>query len=242
MLDFDPKKAVVSLVKSQRDTPGRKLSFFDQCAAFYSLYKGVASHIVAKTFGISQTAASQIGGCLQTDPRPYAYETVPEKIKTAIHDTNGRVIGYSLDSTGQTYERPRHRDMNRNRAPNRIQRYRRIAEEFTRLGEEAFAEKYFTDAVFTRLQQVKHDVDGAAAARERSGPDPTADEGPSEDTFDGQTVYYRYLEEPAPAGWYIIGPNASFGREHAEGGERRPFKRKSHARKAAWFMMTGEEL
>ena len=148
-VDFDSQKAVVSLVKSQRDTPGRKLSFFDQCAAFYSLYKRLASHLVAKTFGQANRNGPNWPS-LQTDPRLYALTVAEIKPPSTTPRPSDR--RFTANSTGHL-RTPRHRDLTRNRAPAHptlSPRSRRV----TRLGEEAFADQYFTDDVFTRLQQV----------------------------------------------------------------------------------------
>jgi hypothetical protein len=61
---FDYKKAVAELNASERDAGGRKLSLEEQCAAFSALANHIRSSVVAKTFGISRVAASQIKGCL----------------------------------------------------------------------------------------------------------------------------------------------------------------------------------
>lgn len=53
-------------------TPRRAghLSFSDMCGAFYALYRGFPQSLVAKSFGISQAAASKLARC-RINPRAY---------------------------------------------------------------------------------------------------------------------------------------------------------------------------
>jgi hypothetical protein len=215
---YNPRAALAQLVQGQRERRGRKLSFTDQCAAFCALYDGVDSIVVARAFGISQTAASQIGGCLQTDPRPYTIG--------AGHDENGHVIEKVL----------RHRDMNRHRMPDRIQRYQRVAEAFNTMGEEAFFAKYFPSEMITKMYDAKHAIEGERSKRIRAGANLEADEGPDFVTLpDGQIIYViKYSgDEERAEGWYIKGP-IPLGREILEGGDPLPFKNKRAARAAIW--------
>jgi hypothetical protein len=221
---YDPRAAARELASTQANRATRKLSFYDQCAAFYALYNRVESKYVAKAFGISPTAASQIGGCLETDPRPYTMELV------------------TLDN-GQVEEMPAyHRDMNRNRMPSRVQRYRRVAEEFNRLGEEAFADKYFPIEIRNRIRDAKRAYDTEIIHQPaRRGSDPTANEGPDETRLpNGEVIRVGWLEEneKAPAGWYVIGER-QLGREMlpgGAGGDPQPFQNKQAALKGAWLM------
>lgn len=208
---FSPKKALADLVRRQPNKPVRKLAFFDQCAAFYALFGGARPHIVAKAFGISPTATSQIAGCLARDPRPQFTELA-----------DGKIV--------------KNRDHNKNRSPARIQRYGRVADEFKLLGEEAFGAKYYTEEIHLRLKRIEYELDDEALRRARQGPDPAADEGLSSDDFAGDRADYLWLDNDGPPGWYIVGTHMSFGREFLEGGERRPFARKKDARDAAWKM------
>jgi hypothetical protein len=222
---FNAKAALAELAQGQVNRAVRKLSFPEQCAAFAALYNRVDTRYVAKAFGISVTAASQIGGCLATDPRPYA-------IELAAND-EGVIVEKLV----------RHRDINRNRTPNRIQRYQRVAEEFRMLGEEAFADQYYTDEIHTRIADAKYGVDLESARRERQGSDPTADDGPDNTTLpDGalkQVALYPEEKGQWAAGWYVVGTTDErlpHGREMIEGGELRPFKTKQKALQGAWLM------
>jgi hypothetical protein len=160
---FDPQKAIAELVRDQLDTRGRKLSFFDQCAAFYALYRGITPRVVSDVFGISPVAVSQLGGCLVQDPRPYEVKLVEDK------------------STGEWIkERGRLRDMNRNRSPNRKRRYVRVADEFLLLGEEAFAHKYYPEHIHLRVTKVKLGFEDEVRTRRRNAPDLNADKDAGE--------------------------------------------------------------
>jgi hypothetical protein len=202
---FDPKAAVRALVATQPNRPERKLSFHDQCAAFYALYNGMSAGLVAKTFGVTIGTASQLGGCLPKDPRPYEYETKPLKQRFAVKEFGGiggtgKTVGYQTLTVGEQEVRV-NRDMNRGRSPNRIQRYRRVGEEFMRLGEDAFAQTYYTDAVHRRLMEVKHGLD---EGRGRRGPDPTPDQYAGIfDTPDGPLT----IEWISPHGWRWVNNN-----------------------------------
>lgn len=215
---YNPQAAARELATSQTNRRVRKLSFFDQCAAFYALYNGVETRYVAKAFGISLTAASQIGGCLDKDPRPYTTELAIE---------NGEVI-----------ERvARHRDMNRHRNPDRIPRYRRIADEFERLGEIDFANKYFPFFIRDRIKDAKRAYDETNPPRMRRGFDPSAIEGAGPLEMDGEMYDVVILDDPP--GWYVVARSngKSFGRDYWEGGERKGFAKARHARQT---MITGE--
>lgn len=214
---YDPRAAARALASDRLNATGRKLTLYDQCAAFYALYNGVASHIVAKAFGISRTAASQLGGCLQTDPRPYTIELRPDD-QGHMHET-----------------RIHHRDMNCHRMADRKQRYRRVAELFNEMGEQAFADKYFPETIRDRIRAAK----AGDVPRKRQGSDPRANEGPDETTLPhGHVSRVAFLPEGEnqPAGWYVLGEYMPSGREKLEGGDLRPFKNKQAALKGAWLM------
>jgi hypothetical protein len=178
---FDPKTALAKLVNSQPDTASRKLPFSDQCAAFYAVYNGVSQHVVAKAFGVTVGTVSKLAGCLDVDPRP-----------TEI-TVNGDVI--------------RRKNLNQGRDPGRIARYRRVAEQWHAMGEDAFAERYYTDAIHTRLMKVKYDRDSEALRRARQGSDPAADSC----TFkyvgainvNGDLFRIAWVRNAPTPGWYI---------------------------------------
>lgn len=233
---YDPKAAALALARERRNTPGRKLSFYDQCAAFYALYNGIQSRVVARAFGISETAASQIGGCLARDPRPYDVELVPEKRRVPIRGLDGkRAGGFEIVATGAMIEKRTLRDMNRNRWADRKVRYRRVADEFERLGEDEFAARYYPERISLHLAEIKHGLDIEAHARVRKGADPTPDGGPDYAYLpSGQRMDIAWRDEPnppGPAGWYIVGPNRDFGSLHSTTGEQWPFKNQAAARK-----------
>ena len=181
---YDPRAAARALANSQINRAVRKLSLYDQCAAFYALYNGVETRYVAKAFGISRTAASQIGGCLQTDPRPYTIELRPDD-QGHMHET-----------------RIHHRDMNRHRMADRAQRYRRVAELFNEMGEQAFADKYFPEAVRERIKDAIRAVDSTPA---RQGSDPRANEGPDETTLPhGHVSRVAFLPEGGESTRWLV--------------------------------------
>ncbi len=238
---FDPKAAIAELVGSTANVKSRKLPFWEQCAAFYATYNRMPPRVVAKAFGISTAAVSQIAGCLHHDPRPTVTELVPERIKTPIRDgtvkngvQTGHIVGYESQVTGGMIEVAKPRDPNANRrSPNRLHRYRRVAEKFITLGEEEFAARYYTPMIHERLMKVKYDLDGEATRRARRGADPAADShaGPFKDPGDYDCAIV-WLEDPN--GWYIQGPHMSFGREQLEGGARRGFQTSKQAYEAAF--------
>jgi hypothetical protein len=217
---YNPRAALAKLVQGQVERKGRKLSFYEQCAAFCALYGKLDSNVVAKAFGISPTAASQIGGCLQTDPRPYTIELATEGLEVVERKAF-------------------HRDMNKNRMADRKQRYQRVAEEFNRLGEEAFFDKYFPPEMATRMAKAKYDLEQERVVRKRQGSDPRANEGPDETTIlNGEVIRVAlYPEsEDTPPGWYVVGEHMPLGKEMIEGGDRHPFPNKQAALKGAWTM------
>jgi hypothetical protein len=227
---FDPRKAIAELVGAEPTEKARRLTFYDQCSAFYALYNGARPKVVAAAFGVTKTTVSLIGGCLTTDPRPYRVELVQEYITEPADYTDARGRQrqrHTRVPTGRMVEKRIRDDMNQGRNPNRIQRYGRVAEEFHRLGEGAFAEKYYTNEVHTRLMRVKYDIDGEAARRGRKGADPKADShaGPYTNAA-GEACAIVWLshddEEPIP-GWFVQGPHMTFGRP-TDDGERRPFQ------------------
>ena len=237
---FNPKAAIAGLVNACVNTKTRKLPFSEQCAAFYATYNRIPPRVVAKAFGISPAAVSQIAGCLEFDPRPTVTTLTTAKIKTPIYSPDSYeshdhkhdhkiVIGYDTRSTGEVIEQTSDRDPHKNRrSPNRLHRYRRVAERFMTIGEEEFAARYYTPEIHDRLMRVKHDLDGEANQRARRGADPAADShaGPFIDPG-GYDCAIVWLEDPN--GWYIQGPHMSFGREASEGGDRRGFQTSKQA-------------
>lgn len=236
---FDPRKAITELVNSQVEGPGRKLSFFDKCAAFAAIYNGTKHAHVALAFGISRIAVSQLGGCLARDPRPYSVELVAEKHRVPVLGPDDKPAGgFKFVSTGAMLEKRTSRDMNENRSPVRKRRYQDVAQEFERLGEEAFFQRYYTEAIHLRLMKVKHSVDEEASRRARKGPDPEPDGLPDfVDLPDGQErTFIKWLDEPrppGPAGWYIVGPHRDMGSQW-ETDVQWPFKTQAAARAAVW--------
>jgi hypothetical protein len=132
---FDPQLAMQRLTQGISSRPGRKLTFKEQCGAFYALYNGLSASVVSEAFSLSKTTVSNIGGCLERDPRPRVVEA-----------GDGTLI--------------EQRDLNARRGPNRSPRYQAVASEFLRLGDEEFARRYFTRTLFDRLMRVKYGQQG----------------------------------------------------------------------------------
>jgi hypothetical protein len=151
MTDYDPKAAARALASAQPETGGRKLTFYNQCSAFYALYSHIAPRVVAEAFGVTMATVSNLAGCLKHDPRP-----------TEIIINGDRITRRSLTQ---------------GRNPNRIQRYARVADEFERLGEDAFAAKYFPHDVAARVGAVKHKLPDAGAPPRAYNPKANKDVG-----------------------------------------------------------------
>jgi hypothetical protein len=209
---FNPESAVRELAGAHHERTGRKLSFSDQCALFYAVMNRIPPRTVAKTFAVTMTTVSLIGGCLARDPRPRTVEM----------------------GDGSTW---RNRDMNANRNPNRVKRYRRVANEFERLGEEEFARRYYTHDIHTRLMRVKHDIGNAA--RPGRGPNLQADKHAGRHDFPDWGVSYDIVVRDDPPGWYIEGESNqghfSWGREQLRGAiGREPFASSTDALDGIW--------
>ena len=68
-------QATENLEKMLAETPASmsaRLSFPDQCAAFYALFRGFKPGLVAKVFGTTPTAMSVLKHCIR-DPRRYRH-------------------------------------------------------------------------------------------------------------------------------------------------------------------------
>jgi hypothetical protein len=156
---FDPLKAVAEITDATPNIAGRKLPFSEQCAAFACLYAAKYSQkLIAKVFGVGPDTVSHLAGCLKRDPRPYDVEP-------------GIVDGQITDIY------TRYRDMNRNRNKGRIQRYRRVADEFERLGENEFFHRYYTREIHARMTLARRGFNEEAGRRARRGPNPEANSG-----------------------------------------------------------------
>ena len=69
-------KPLKSSKKCSPKTPAsieRKLSFSDQCAAFYALFRGFKPDLVAKVFGTTPTASRRSSTAMPNDPRRYRH-------------------------------------------------------------------------------------------------------------------------------------------------------------------------
>jgi hypothetical protein len=96
-----------------------RLSFHDQCAAFVLLQRGFSRGLVAKTFGISPSAATHIGDCLSPGSKRYAkvadaYRAMGEEAFGRAYftqDIDDRLARFRLNV-------PKQGDFRRGRAPN----------------------------------------------------------------------------------------------------------------------------
>jgi hypothetical protein len=113
---------------------GRRLSHSERCGAFYALYWGYSRAVVADAFGVTPTTTSLIADCLvfAKAPRKLGQARKPER------DANGE-IAFPAQPTV---------DPSRMRRPSI---YRKIAEEFLAIGEQAFGEQYFHQGMRDRL-------------------------------------------------------------------------------------------
>lgn len=117
MRPFDIDEARAELKNTtQNSGGGRKLSFFDRCAAYAALYMGARPSIVAEFFSLSETSVSFIAGCRNDTRAPFTNE-----IGTPSTDPN----------------------LTRDRSPSRKPRYQDVAAEFDRLGELEFIKTYY---------------------------------------------------------------------------------------------------
>ena len=66
---FDAIKAFAELTAGDADGPGRKLTFFDQCAALALTQSHIKPWIIAKAFGITKVTVSHIAGCTKNNNR-----------------------------------------------------------------------------------------------------------------------------------------------------------------------------
>jgi hypothetical protein len=115
--EFDMDKAAEELrAVKQPSRGGRKLRLAEQCAAFAALRHGARAAAVASVFNLSETTVSNLAGCIDDDRAPIA------DLDGGLHDPN----------------------LTRGRDPERVQRYRAVAEEFNRLGEAEFKRRYYT--------------------------------------------------------------------------------------------------
>lgn len=124
MSEFNINKAAEELQKrAQPRKGGRKLTFADQCAAFAALRQFAEFNGVAKVFNLSRTSVSYLAGCLTDD-------------RAAFENTDGGIYDPNLT---------------RNRMPDRQPRYRAVAVEFNRLGEQEFIRRYYTQRLHNLL-------------------------------------------------------------------------------------------
>lgn len=65
-----PSEQLDALLATLSPYQGARLTFYDQCAAFYLLKRGFPQALVAKTFDITQSAMSTLARC-ETNPRRY---------------------------------------------------------------------------------------------------------------------------------------------------------------------------
>ena len=224
---FDARAALAELTNGQSESPGRKLSFSEQCAVLAAVRNHVKPALISAAFGVSRITVSQIGGAT-SKPIP------------SWQDPDRHRPPYKLEDP----PKPRTRD------PNRAPRYRAVAREFELLGEDAFIRRYYTEDIHTRLTRVRNDIENERAQRVRIGPNPHAHQyafaniGAFE-VYDNDFWRVSWTPDPRQPGWIFaqcqpdgapIPPEAKHnwkGRE-ALGGPAKPFQTSKQAWTAAW--------
>lgn len=140
-------------------------------------------------------------------------------------------------------------------SPNGRPRYAKVAREFLRLGDRAFMEKYYTDAVHVKLQRIKYNVAEPGDIRNPTAPSPLARSKAFSDlgSFSQAGEYWRvdWLAngrdgENVP-GWYFshcdqngqLREDSFYQGKEALGGDPAPYRTSQLAYDAVFKATTG---